>query len=245
MRHAIRAHLKPALVRLSGEYRELRFELRTLRSALFSPNGPWEGYGLPFNGQLRRIQTIRRLIEEYEPDVFLETGTFLGHTTRFFLGQGVPVWTVELKWSYYLAARVRLGVAPDLTMIRGRSPEAVRRLGSEGFERPFFYLDAHWWSALPLAEELGEIATGWRQALIVIDDSKVPGDQGYAYDVHAGVELAAENLPIAEQMVIGYPAEPSEEETGARRGTLYIAQGDHAVDALDRSGGIKRQPVAA
>jgi hypothetical protein len=46
-------------------------------------------------------------------------------------------------------------------------------------------------------------------------------------------------------MVIGYPAEPSEAETGARRGTLYIAHGKLAAKALDRSGSIRRPTAAA
>ncbi len=154
------------------------------------------------------------------------------------------MWTVEVNRSFYLSARVRLGFAEGLTMIRGNSPGVMRRLRSEGFERPFFYLDAHWWSTLPLAEELREIASGWNEALIVIDDCKVPGDEGYAYETHAGVDLAAENLPIAESMVIGYPAEPSEGETGARRGTLYIAQGELAAQALECSGSIRRPSAA-
>ena len=245
VRREMSARLKPAVLRIYDLRRELRFEARMLRSAIFTQEGPWPGYGLPFNGQRRRLQTIRQLIADYEPDVFLETGTFLGHTTRFFLGQGVPVWTVEVKRSFYASARLRLGVAEGLRMIRGNSPAAVRRLSREGFERPFFYLDAHWWSALPLAEELSEIAASWNEALIVIDDCKVPGDEGYAYETHAGVGLAADNLPIVEGMVIGYPAEPSEDETGARRGTLYIAHGQLAAQVLERSGSIRSASAEA
>jgi hypothetical protein len=239
MRPDIKGPLRWAYLKFDRLHRELRFELRTLRSATFAPDEVWAGYGQPFNSQRRRLQTIQGLIAAYEPDVFIETGTFMGHTTRFFLGQGVPVWTVEAKRAFYLSARVRLGIAEGLTMVRGNSPEVVRRLRSEGFERPFFYLDAHWWSALPLAQELREIAAGWSDAMIVIDDCKVPGDEGYSYDTHAGIAVAAENLPITEAMVIGYPAEPSQSETGARRGTLYVAHGELAAHALDTSASIR------
>jgi hypothetical protein len=235
IKHAVKRAF-PWLPRAHGE---MVSEARTVKMAL-STRELWTGYGQPFNGQRHRLQTIRRLIAAYEPDVFVETGTFLGHTTRFFLGQGVPVWTVEVKRRFYLSARVRLGVADHLTMVRGSSPEVLQRLRAEAFERPFFYLDAHWWSSLPLANELREIAAGWDNALVVIDDCVVPGDAGYSYDTYGGTPLMAENLPIADKMIIGYPTEPSDTETGARRGTLYIAQGEAAAQAFERSGSIRR-----
>lgn len=103
---------------------------------------------------------------------------------------------------------------------------------------------------MPLVEELRLIDAGWDDALIVIDDCQVPGDAGYTYDVRSGVisgvassdggvTLAAENLPIATGALVGYPAEPSESETGARRGTLYIAQGERARAALRSTDSIR------
>ena len=218
----------------------MRFRILMLKLALFIDGNAEPWYGEPFNGQRQRLQAVRRMIAAYEPDVFVETGTFLGHTTRFFLGQGAPVWTVEANRIYYLSARIRLGFAHDLTMARANSPDVVARLAREGFRRPFFYLDAHWWSHLPLEQELRAIADGWRDALIVIDDCAVPGDAGYKYDAYDGVSLAAENLDIPRAMVAGYPIEPSETETGARRGALYLAHGDRAIDVLDQVSTFRR-----
>ena len=231
--------LRTALRRPARAYLAARAEAGMLRSALITKD-VWPGYGKPFNGQRNRLQTIRQLITAYEPDVFAETGTFLGHTTRFFLGQGVPVWTIEAKLATYLIARARLGVGEDLTFLRGNSPELVRRLRAMGFHRPFFYLDAHWWSELPLAEELREIAAGWDNAVIVIDDCQVPDDDGYGFDTYLGAPLSAERLPFSDDMVIGYPAEPSDTEVGARRGALYIAHGTVAARALDGVTSIRR-----
>ena len=46
------------------------------------------------------MRAVRALINEFEPDALIETGTFIGSTTRFFAGNGVPVYTVELKRSF-------------------------------------------------------------------------------------------------------------------------------------------------
>ena len=45
-----------------------------------------------------------------------------------------------------------------------------------------FYLDAHGREHLPLGDELDLIHDNYRRWIIVVDDFKVPGDSGYAFD---------------------------------------------------------------
>jgi hypothetical protein len=92
----------------------------------------------------------------------------------------------------------------------------------------FFYLDAHWYEDLPLADELNLIRDGWTNWVAMVDDFAVPGDQGYGFDDYGpGRRLSIEYLPgrVTETAGIFWPRGSSEAETGARRGTLIVAQG--------------------
>jgi len=195
--------------------------------------GLWPGFGEPFNGQDVRLRTVRRLIALHDPDVFLETGTFFGFTTQFFLGQGAPVYSVEIRRSYHAVVRLRLGWgAPELRLRRGHSLAAITEMRGQGFTRPFIYLDAHWWADLPLAREVSHLLADETDVLIVIDDARVPHDDGYAHDIHDGVPLGITMVDLPDDACAAYPAGASDDETGARRGTLYLARGQHAGAAL-------------
>ena len=222
---------RPAFVRARLAVHQ---EAHTLSLALPGRrDGLWPGFGEPFNGQRARLAAVRRLIALQHPDVFLETGTFFGFTTRFFLGQGAPVYTVEIKRSYHAIARLRLGWgAPELRLRRGHSLSAIAELRAGGFARPFVYLDAHWWDDLPLAQEVDELLAGDADAIIVVDDARVPHDDGYAYDSYGGVDLGLGMLALPADALAAFPAVSAQDETGARRGTLYIARGTTSAAAL-------------
>ena len=151
----------------------------------------------PFNGQALRLKTVRSLIADFEPDGFIETGTFIGSTTRFFSGNGVPVFTCEMKRAFWLVARMRLGWRTDVAILRCDSRAMLESLTRKGtVMRPLLYLDAHWWSYFPLAAELDVILSAWEEVIVLIDDFRVPGDEGYAYDVYAGQALAIESITL-------------------------------------------------
>jgi hypothetical protein len=195
-----------------------------------------------------RLKTMHLLIGAYSPDVFLETGTYMGETTRFFVGNGVPVYTVELKRWFWFIARVRLGWSnPELTLLRGDSLDAIRVLGQREYRRPLVYLDAHWWGKPPVREEVSELMLGWDEVLTIIDDCRVPGDDGYGYDSFDGQPFDLDLFELDDTVLAAYPAHPSSVETGARRGTLYLARGKAAEAALRSamSGGLVREIAMA
>jgi hypothetical protein len=217
----------PARVRRLG--RQANVGWRAVRHG----EAPWPGFGEPFNGQHVRLKTVRSLIDAFEPDAFVETGTFLGFTTRFFSGNGIPVHTVEVKPSFYLGARVSLGWQRDVNLMRSSSPEALAQLTRvPSFRRPLAYLDAHWWNDLPLQAEVDQLFGACDEVVIVVDDCQVPGDEGYGYDHFLGTPLSADLLELPDDAVVAYPAAPAADETGSRRGTLYIARGDDATTAF-------------
>lgn len=211
----------------------------------WSRTPPWPGFFEPFNGQSFRRKIVDRLIHDFQPDVLLETGTFLGRTTQYLAEKRRPVFTCEIHPGFFRLARRSLRKHPHVTILFGDSVEGLRWVASEGsFNRPFIYLDAHWEAQLPLADEVELITSSWRDVAIVIDDFLVPGHPGYAYDIYRGIPLAIEMLSLPAGCRVGYPALPPRNETGARRGSGFIGCGSVAaiIDELVAAGLLFETP---
>jgi hypothetical protein len=82
-------------------------------------------------------------------------------------------------------------------------------------------------------KEVETLFSTWPDALAVIDDFRVPGDDGYMFDTYGDATLSIELLDIPTDVMVAYPGPTSGEETGLRRGTGYLAQGRHARGALE------------
>ena len=91
--------------------------------------------------------------------------------------------------------------------------------------RVLFYLDAHWKDDLPLVEELRIITGSDLQWVVMIDDFKVPFDDGYSYDDYGpGKALNLDLLSfLKDRSTFFFPRPHSSEETGAVRGTCVLA----------------------
>ena len=189
----------------------------------------WLGWGGPLNGQLRRREIVRELGRAIRFSGAIETGTFRGSTTEFLAAVFGRVWTVESNERTFAFSSKRLSTNPDVTIELGDSRMFLDRLlcQSQMDGKTFFiYLDAHWKDDLPLAEELGVIVASPIHCVVMIDDFQVPGDSGYGYDDYGPERALVEaNLPISllEGWALMYPAAPSEDETGARRGCCVLA----------------------
>lgn len=183
---------------------------------------PWGG---PLNGQEFRRSIVRSWATAVSFDVVLETGTYRGSTTEFFRAVfGLPVETVEGNSRFYHYSRRRLAFDPQATVMLGDSRQFLRDMTVKWpTSTVFIYLDAHWEHDLPLAEELEIIKGQWDKAVVMIDDFAVPGDAGYKYDDYgAGRALTQDYLPDMPGWSLRYPAAPSSEETGAKRGSCYL-----------------------
>lgn len=188
-----------------------------------------DSWGGPLNGQRHRQEMVREIVRLLDVEVVVETGTFRGTSSEFFLHvTGRPLKSVEANARFYAYARRRLQTYADADLVLDDSRNYLRKLASDPrttSATTLFYLDAHWHEDLPLVEEIRIIANAWRRAVVMIDDFRVPGDPGYRYDDYGPERiLSAECLP--REVLDGwgelYPAAPSDRETGSRRGSVVL-----------------------
>jgi predicted O-methyltransferase YrrM len=192
-------------------------------------------WGGPLNGQERRRELVRSIAGSTDFDVVLETGAYRGTSTEFFAAVfGVHVETVEANRRYYAYSRHRFARHPRIRVSLGDSRQFLRQMATNRlYKTPFIYLDAHWEEDLPLREELEIIRDAWDRAIVMIDDFAVPGDPGYGYDDYgSGKALEKDYLPPMPGWSLCYPAAPSAEETGERRGCSLLLSPALAQSAI-------------
>jgi hypothetical protein len=205
-------------------------------------------WGGPFNGQVHRQDLVRQLFAALDLRAVVETGTHRGTTTAFLADTAqVPVWSVEHDERFFGYSSARLRKHDGVTLIRADSRSALRQLADDDavpVEGVFFYLDAHWGEDLPVVEELDLVFGRWGRALAYIDDFRVEGDAGYGFDVYAPDKALTLDYirPVVERfdLSVFFPAVPSEEETGVRRGSVLLADDPATVAVLGDMDGLRR-----
>jgi hypothetical protein len=189
------------------------------------------GDDVGFNGQSIRKQIFRDVVAAFKFEVILETGTWTGNTSAFMAEtSGLPVYTCEANPRFHKVAQMRLANVNGVHFELADSRKFLEQQAGTDLANKFtfFYLDAHWYDDLPLARELSIIAGSWRNFVAMIDDFRVPGDDGYGYDAYGpnrtlSLEYLAEPMK-AHQLEAFFPAQPSAQETGAKRGCVLIAR---------------------
>jgi hypothetical protein len=198
-------------------------------------------WGGAFNGQPARQALFREIVANLRPHAIVETGTYVGTTTEFMALTGLPVYSIEADRRKYGFARARFWNWRNINLLLDDSRTGLYRL----FDGPlrnlrdrclFFYLDAHWNNDLPVSEEIDIAFHQCPSAVIMIDDFQVPFDTGYGYDDY-GSEKALVLAYIASavtkhELRSFYPATPSQEEGGARRGCIVLAKEAATVPIL-------------
>jgi hypothetical protein len=211
-----------------------------------------EGFGGPFNGQQRRIEAVRDLFARVTFTAVVETGTYRATTTLFLRSlTTAPIVTIEASSRYFHYARRRLRHADDISLIAGDSAEVLRWLAHDPARLAgptFFYLDAHWMTVLPLRGELAAIVDAWPDHAILIDDFRVAGDDGYAFDDYGSgdaLDLSILTSLRERPLVLYWPASPSVAETGARRGWCIVASAGAVDDSIRASTMVRRAGTLA
>lgn len=190
---------------------------------------PWGG---PLNGQRYRQQIFAAMMS-IGPDVIIETGTYVGASTAHFARQGLPVYTCESQDHFFARAISNLTEFSNVHMHLQDSRAFLRSLAEDptfNFQCPFFYLDAHWYDDLPLAEEISIIRDRWQRFMIMVDDFQVPNTK-YGFDRYAnGLELTLDYLRNKQldlsSLAVLFPTACEGAETSVKRGTLMLCSPD-------------------
>ena len=190
---------------------------------------PWGG---PLNGQRYRQQIFAAMMR-VGPDAIVETGTYLGASTAHFARQGLPVHTCESQDQFFARAIANLADFSNVRLYLQDSRAFLKGLASDpalDYACPIFYLDAHWYNDLPLAEEIAIIRNRWPRFMIMVDDFEVPGAR-YGFDRYEnGLELTLDYLRNEkidlESMAVMFPTAAETAETSVRRGTLMLSSLD-------------------
>jgi hypothetical protein len=206
-----------------------------------------DSWGGPLNNQQFRQNIFRQLVEHFRFAGIVETGTYRGTTTEFFnRTSGLPVYTTESHPRYYGFSAMRFWRNPGVNVKLNDSRAFLRDLTNETALRGqllFFYLDAHWETDLPLAEEVGIIFRHWPDAVIMVDDFQVPFDAGYAYDDY-GEDASLTPQYLDRKLDISmekfYPSAPSEAESGAKRGCIVLSHASETGDRLKTLDALKQ-----
>ena len=204
-------------------------------------------FGGPFNGQTGRVAIFEEIMRAISFNAILETGTFTGSTTEYFLNRtSIPVHSVELNLDLLQAAAERLAKYEKRRLYCGDSRGLLKGLCEKYTDFPdsriFFYLDAHWTKDLPLREEVALIVSHWSQSVIMIDDFQVPDDDGYSFDDYGeGQTLCLDYFGWQiSSLPVYFPVMRSSEETGCRRGCVVIGTDEQIRLSLDLVKSLRR-----
>jgi predicted O-methyltransferase YrrM len=200
----------------------------------FEAHPAMDVWGGAFNGQSRRRTLFDQLLTQLKVVAIVETGTFRGTSTAYMAKTGLPVLSCELHPRYFHYASLRLADSPNVRLERVDSRRFLRQIFDENLlpSGPvLIYLDAHWDQDLPLWEEISLIFARHPAPVVMVDDFRVPTDLGFAYDDYGrGKCLSVSNLreTVTARPAIFFPNYASGDETGARRGSVVLAQGELA-----------------
>jgi hypothetical protein len=246
---AARVASKVAELRVSAGARVLTANLQKLRGLIdfwgkdYRKFYPW---GFAMNGQTSRLEATRQIIFRLEIERIIETGTFRGTTTVWFGQFGIPVETVEFYGRHWAFSRARLSRFSNVEVLRGSSTQVFKeRIADQRVAedtRQLFYLDAHW-PDLPLREELELIFSNYSRAVVMIDDFNVIDDDGYGYDNYGPEKALTLDYVLAAKIPklhVFYPATPSHQETGLRRGSVIITSNEMLATELDKISLLRR-----
>ena len=183
----------------------------------------------PFNGQAIRWNTISAIARKLDASVAIETGTFLGSSTPYLssLVSG-KTYSIEISSETLrkTARRFRENHSQrNIELILGDSAieikNVLKKLDPDKI-RVIAYLDAHWLGAIPTSDELIALTQWGGTWVAIVDDFKVPHDDGYGFDLYGDTIIGCDVVPKESGISIFVPSVSSNLETNAKRGTGYL-----------------------
>ncbi len=169
---------------------------------------------------------MKSLIFDNGVTVVIETGTYLGSTTKQFAQWCDKVYTIEINEENYIKARKNLK-GTNVKQFLGSSDVVLDDLlhDIDKNENVFFFLDAHWNDYNPLLNELAIIAKHGLKPWISVHDFKVPDHPELGYDTYGTIVYEWDWIKRSVENIYGkdgYTVEYNSEATGAKRGIIYL-----------------------
>lgn len=114
-------------------------------------------------------------------DEFIETGTYLGGTSKWASTNFKKVITIENSDYYYKLAKENLKDLENVKILNGHSINILEKILSSNSSKKLFWLDAHWSGGetygkkdeCPLIKELSLIKKYSKNSVILIDDARL------------------------------------------------------------------------
>jgi hypothetical protein len=184
--------------------------------------------GGPFGFDVTTALEVEYLVSRYKCDAIVETGCNMGDTTAYLAVQysRLAIVTCDVKPAYVEMARRRTAPYRNVTVEHADSREVLKKHKGR-FERPFYYLDAHWYEDWPLKGELELIERG----VVMIDDFDI-GHPRFGFDEYGGLRCGPEILkPFAARVPRFYVNNPEGQyelpclQIGRRGGKAYFTVG--------------------
>lgn len=185
-----------------------------------------------FEGDEFIARKVKSLIDEFGINWVIETGTYLGGTTKRFAEMCEMVSTTEINDGFYLRAKSYLQDLENVTQFYGDSVAILPQLLKSTIDKNIlFFLDDHWEKNLPLLAELeiiNEFKDRHGNIVIAIHDFKVPGRSELGFDSYGPVTLEWDYVKDGIEKIYGkrYNYEYNDKAAGAMRGIIYITPCD-------------------
>jgi hypothetical protein len=202
---------------------------------------------LGFEGDTFAFEKFRNLVSEHKIDCIIETGTFLGSTTKKFTEMVPEVHTIEVNENNFNNAVNYLKEIKNVHTYRGNSPDVLLYLfGNEisANKNILFFLDAHWNQYNPLLDELKVIAEHRLKPVIAIHDFKVPGHPELGFDTYKDIVYEFDWIKSSIENIYGpngYNVEYNSDATGAKRGLIYITPKVFCDNGLECKNGCVKE----
>lgn len=184
---------------------------------------------LGYEGDSFIHEELKKLVKKFYISLAIETGTFMGATTKRLSELVDLVVSVEANEENYNKSKENCIQLKNVKLIFGNSaevlPSLVSRLSPHQSHCILFYLDAHWEKYCPLLDELRAMADFKLKPVIFIHDFKVPGRMDLGYDCYANQVFDFNYIKSSIERIYGpdgYGFHYNSQAEGAKRGCIYI-----------------------
>ncbi len=171
---------------------------------------------------------IEKLRDRFRVKTVIETGTYLGGTTKVLSTMFEEVYTCEINDGNFKKSNEYLRDIDNVILVNQSSPkflDDLLQILTASSNIKLFFLDAHWSNDCPLLDELSCIAKHKLKPVIVIHDWKVPDRPDLGYDSYNGQDFTFEWIQSHLELIYGkegFKYHYNDQAEGAKRGVIYI-----------------------